>query len=227
MMWPGPNCFHLKSLATAMRLPPKVCPLRRNPPWQLRTRPVSYWQLDTSLLLDPCLSDRERCVKGLTASRRRCPLTSPPSQDYRLEGWVCEHRWEGIAGLVAFRKAWNRDVDQLAQNWPDRSLERYDLVGGVDGNAAASNRRGSLCSSSKWLRLRRHLYTDPEQPMHMSGTSYCRDMACRQPLDLWGLGPWPRCPESLRVPGVSWATHHADMVGVDRSICRPQGISGS
>eukprot|EP00931_Biecheleriopsis_adriatica_P101721 TRINITY_DN76802_c0_g1_i1.p1 TRINITY_DN76802_c0_g1~~TRINITY_DN76802_c0_g1_i1.p1 ORF type:complete len:883 (+),score=137.12 TRINITY_DN76802_c0_g1_i1:35-2650(+) len=33
------------------------------------------------------------------------PAKSPLPQDELYRGWVCEHRWEGIAGLINFRKA--------------------------------------------------------------------------------------------------------------------------
>ncbi|CAE7241195.1 amy [Symbiodinium natans] len=51
------------------------------------------------------------------------PTTSPLATDY--EGWVCEHRWEGIAGLVGFRKAC-RGLP-VTQTWSESSIPSVGL----------------------------------------------------------------------------------------------------
>eukprot|EP00933_Yihiella_yeosuensis_P064779 TRINITY_DN6829_c0_g1_i3.p1 TRINITY_DN6829_c0_g1~~TRINITY_DN6829_c0_g1_i3.p1 ORF type:complete len:951 (+),score=151.03 TRINITY_DN6829_c0_g1_i3:300-3152(+) len=48
------------------------------------------------------------------------PTKSPmPKKDSKRRGWVCEHRWEGVAGMVHFRKAC-RGL-KLAETWKNDS----------------------------------------------------------------------------------------------------------
>jgi len=73
-----------------------------------------------------CASGHDRCTPSPVfdadgnAQCMPTPTQTPlPRQQARLRSWVCEHRWAGVAGLVAFRKAC-RGLP-ISKEWTSRS----------------------------------------------------------------------------------------------------------
>jgi len=69
----------------------------------------SYAGPDREDMGPPGIQTDEPNFQVYTPSPVRCkdmPTTYPPSDDFRYGvGWICEHRWRGMSGLVRFRRS--------------------------------------------------------------------------------------------------------------------------
>eukprot|EP00929_Paragymnodinium_shiwhaense_P027907 TRINITY_DN16274_c0_g3_i1.p1 TRINITY_DN16274_c0_g3~~TRINITY_DN16274_c0_g3_i1.p1 ORF type:complete len:2002 (+),score=497.55 TRINITY_DN16274_c0_g3_i1:86-6091(+) len=64
---------------------------------------------------------------------RETPLTTPVTEEYDNDtstGYVCEHRWQGVAGLVRFRRLVGTKHIVASQKWynPEEGHQAYTLV---------------------------------------------------------------------------------------------------
>eukprot|EP00747_Dinoflagellata_sp_TGD_P013354 gnl/TRDRNA2_/TRDRNA2_122468_c3_seq1.p1 gnl/TRDRNA2_/TRDRNA2_122468_c3~~gnl/TRDRNA2_/TRDRNA2_122468_c3_seq1.p1 ORF type:complete len:244 (+),score=33.42 gnl/TRDRNA2_/TRDRNA2_122468_c3_seq1:75-734(+) len=73
---------------------------------------------------------------------RSTPRTSPVTLEYETAAkpWVCEHRWEGVAGLVRFRRLFHREQLRVTEKWSPSDGRVAFRLGDTERGFVALNR---------------------------------------------------------------------------------------